>query len=84
MKILIKIILILSFTFFFKNLTYSANEDNIYQKIDLFSEVLDKINKEYVEEINQSDAMDSAIDVNCRIHSIALIYFFHIFFIDFV
>ena len=62
MKILIKIILILSFTFFFKNLTYSANEDNIYQKIDLFSEVLDKINKEYVEEINQSDAMDSAID----------------------
>ena len=27
----------------------TANENNIYKKIDLFSEVLDKINKEYVD-----------------------------------
>ena len=40
----------------------SANEENIYKKIDLFSEVLDKINKEYVEEVNQSKAMDAAIN----------------------
>ena len=39
-----------------------ANEIDIYKKIDLFSEVLEKINKEYVEEINQSDAMDAAIN----------------------
>ena len=39
-----------------------AGEETIYEKIDLFSEVLDKINKEYVEDINQSDAMDSAIN----------------------
>ena len=41
---------------------YSANDDDIYKKIDLFSEVLDKINKEYVEDINQSEVMDAAIN----------------------
>jgi len=40
----------------------SENKDDIYKKIDLFSEVLDKINKEYVEDVNQSDAMDAAIN----------------------
>ena len=44
------------------NASNSANEDDIYKKIDLFSEVLDKINKEYVDEINQSEAMDAAIN----------------------
>jgi len=37
-------------------------ENDIYKKIDLFGEVLEKINKEYVDEINQSESMDSAID----------------------
>jgi len=41
---------------------YSANDDDIYKKIDLFSEVLDKINKEYVEDVNQSEVMDAAIN----------------------
>ena len=40
----------------------SANENDIYKKIDLFGEVLEKINEEYVDEINQSDSMDSAIN----------------------
>ena len=40
---------------------YSA-ENNIYEKIDLFGEVLEKINEEYVDEINQSESMDSAIN----------------------
>ena len=40
----------------------SANENDIYKKIDLFSEVLDKINKEYVEDVNQSEVMDAAIN----------------------
>ena len=39
-----------------------ASETDIYKKIDLFSEVLDQINKQYVDEINQSDAMDAAIN----------------------
>ena len=39
-----------------------ANESDIYKKIDLFGEVLEKINEEYVEEIDQSKSMDSAIN----------------------
>ncbi len=39
-----------------------ASENNIYEKIDIFGEVLEKINKEYVDEINQSESMDSAIN----------------------
>ena len=39
-----------------------SSENNIYKKIDLFGEVLEKINKEYVDEINQSESMDSAIN----------------------
>ena len=49
-------------SFFLSNLSFSANEESIYDKIDLFGEVLDKINDEYVEEINQSDVMDAAIN----------------------
>ena len=39
-----------------------SSEIEIYKKIDVFGEVLEKINKEYVDEINQSDSMDSAIN----------------------
>ncbi len=39
-----------------------AAENDVYKKIDLFGEVLEKINKEYVDEINQSESMDAAID----------------------
>jgi carboxyl-terminal processing protease len=40
----------------------NSTEIDIYKKIDLFGEVLEKINKEYVDEINQSESMDSAIN----------------------
>ncbi len=40
----------------------NAQEETVYDKIDLFGEVLDKINKEYVEEVDQSDTMDAAIN----------------------
>ncbi len=53
--------LLLVLYFFLINNTYSS-ENEIYKKIDLFGEVLEKINKEYVDEINQSESMDSAID----------------------
>ena len=45
----------------FTTFSFSADND-IYKKIDLFGEVLKKINEEYVEEINQSESMDSAIN----------------------
>ena len=37
-------------------------ESDIYKKIDLFGEVLEKINREYVDEVDQSESMDSAIN----------------------
>jgi len=42
--------------------SFAETGKKIYEKIDLFSEVLSKIDKEYVEDINQSDAMDAAIN----------------------
>ena len=45
----------------FLNFSISA-ENDIYKKIDLFGEVLEKINEEYVDEINQSESMDAAIN----------------------
>ena len=41
---------------------YSQNIDKLYEKIDLFSEVLEIIQNEYVEDIDQAEAMDSAIN----------------------
>jgi carboxyl-terminal processing protease len=61
MKNLIKILSLFIIIFYF-SAANAANKDSIYKKIDLFSEVLDKINKEYVDEINQSEAMDAAIN----------------------
>tara|TARA_Y100001970_G_scaffold288957_1_gene417848 strand:- start:2295 stop:3440 length:1146 start_codon:yes stop_codon:yes gene_type:complete len=52
----------LLFFFYQTNLVSSSEEDNIYKKIDIFSEVLDKINKEFVDDVNQSEAMDAAIN----------------------
>ena len=57
-----KILIIIFFSILLFYKSFAANENNIYQKIDLFGEVLDKINKEYVEEINQSEVMDAAIN----------------------
>ena len=34
----------------------NSAEKDIYKKIDLFGEVLEKINKEYVDEIDQSES----------------------------
>ena len=48
--------------FIFLNFGANSSEKDIYKKIDLFGEVLEKINKEYVDEINQSESMDSAIN----------------------
>ena len=44
------------------NKVFAENVDKLYEKIDLFSEVLEKIQNEYVDEIDQADAMDSAIN----------------------
>ena len=51
----------LLFFFMTEGLLANANE-KLYNKIDLFGEVLEKVKDEYVDEIDQSDVMDSAIN----------------------
>ena len=63
MKQFCKILSIFFLIFFFCIRSYSDNvENDIYKKIDLFSDVLDKVNKQYVDDINQSEVMDAAIN----------------------
>ena len=54
------------FTFFFIVFIFypiaTKSEEDIYKKIDLFSEVLNKINSQYVDDIDQSEVMDAAIN----------------------
>ena len=47
-----KVLTLFLFCFLFQHV--NSAENDIYKKIDLFGEVLEKINKEYVDEINQS------------------------------
>jgi carboxyl-terminal processing protease len=56
-----KIIFILIATIFLFQKSFSEN-DNIYDKIDIFGEVLEKINKEYVDDVDPSKSMDAAIN----------------------
>ena len=44
------------------NILNSYSSDELYKKIDLFGEVLEKIEKDYVDDVNQSKMMDSAIN----------------------
>ncbi len=59
-KYLLSIVLIL--LIFISEKTYANTSDKLYEKIDLFGEVLEKIKQEYVDEIDQADVMDSAIN----------------------
>jgi carboxyl-terminal processing protease len=56
-----KILFFITISLFFFDKSFSENSD-IYKKIDIFGEVLEKINKEYVDEVDQSKSMDAAIN----------------------
>ncbi|OUV59933.1 MAG: peptidase S41 [Candidatus Pelagibacter sp. TMED128] len=56
-KIIFLIILYLNL-----NLSHAYSNNELYEKIDLFGEVLEKIKKDYVDDVNQSEMMDSAIN----------------------
>ncbi len=58
----IQFYLIIFISSFFFSYSVNSAELDIYKKIDLFGEVLEKINREYIDEINQSESMDSAIN----------------------
>ena len=59
----IKIFIIIFFLFLFHNrYALPENSDELYQKIDLFSEVLEKIREDYVDDVDQAEVMDAAIN----------------------
>ena len=63
MKIINSTIVIIVFNILISfNYLYSKNSNELYKKIDLFSEVLETIKNEYVDEVDQADVMDAAIN----------------------
>jgi len=56
-----KIIFLIIF-FLNLNLANSYSKNELYEKIDLFGEVMEKIKTDYVDDVNQSEMMDSAIN----------------------
>ena len=59
-KILILTLILFCFSYLQKS--YATTSNKLYEKIDLFGEVLERIKQEYVDEIDQADVMDSAIN----------------------
>jgi len=57
-----KVLLVLLYFIIFSINGHAKSSTDIYEKIDLFGEVLEKIKKEYVDDVNQSEAIDSAIN----------------------
>ena len=57
-----KIFYFLIIIFIITNPSYSKNSNELYDKIDLFGEVLNKVKNQYVDEIDQVEVMDSAIN----------------------
>ena len=55
-----KILVLITFNFLVSTFAFSKNE--LYEKIDLFGEVLENIQKDYVDEVDQGKMMDSAIN----------------------
>ena len=56
-----KVIIVSAFLFFICT-SKSFSKNNLYEKIDLFGEVLENIKKEYVDDVDQAEVMDSAIN----------------------
>ena len=53
-------IILIFFSIFVYSTVYSKND--LYEKIDLFGEVLENIKKDYVDDVDQAEMMDSAIN----------------------
>jgi len=61
-KKLFSLIILILFPLSISQNSYGDNSKDLYEKIDLFSEVLETINDEYVDEVDQSEVMDAAIN----------------------
>ena len=56
-----KVLILIIFTFNFV-MTYDIAKNDLYEKIDLFGEVIENIKKDYVDDVDQAEMMDSAIN----------------------
>ena len=59
---MIRIFQILIFFIILTANLHGNTDEKLFKKIDLFGEVLEKIKKEYVEDVDQSEMLDSAIN----------------------
>ena len=62
MKFILGKIFLISFIIIFSPSAYSNPSDKLYEKLDLFSDVLNTLKKEYVDEVEQSEVIDAAIN----------------------
>jgi len=62
MKFIFGKIVLVSFIIIFSPNAYSNPSDKLYEKLDLFSDVLNTLKKEYVDEVEQSEVIDAAIN----------------------
>ena len=60
MKLFFKLTLL--FLILISQSSSAKNNNTLYEKLDLFSDVLEKINKEYVKDVDQSEVIDAAIN----------------------
>ena len=56
-----KIFLLFFLSIYFFSINVNA-KNSLYEKIDLFGEVLENIKKEYVDDVDQTEMIDSAIN----------------------
>ena len=57
-----KKIIFLFFILLNSSIVYGKSNNELFEKIDIFGEVLEKIKTDYVDDVDQSEIMDSAIN----------------------
>ena len=56
------LISLIIFSFIFSKISFATNDENIYEKIDLFGEVLEKINKDVGTKFGNKNNFNQKID----------------------
>ena len=57
-----KLIILILLTIFFARELNANQTDNLYKKLDLFSDVLETLNNEYVDQVDENKVLDAAIN----------------------
>ena len=57
-----KLIILILLTIFFAKESNANQTDNLYKKLDLFSDVLETLNNEYVDQVDENKVLDAAIN----------------------